>query len=617
MKRLITAMMASAMLLSLVMPGFGGANVVRAEGETGSAQAETEEAMTEAEDMAETEDAMMETEEMEDDGILGLGDQMPDFTVETTNGTFTLSEELEGKEAALIIFWATWCGPCVREFPYIQQIYEELGDKVAIVALSVEEEDTMEVIEEFQTEQGLSFPMGRDEMGLYDMAMQQYIPVPTVVDRFGTICFMEAGSLPSAENAFALVEAFLGDDYTESKLLTSLPPTKVPADVELPSEEELSAALNVEDGELVFTNDPNMYNWPFIPAEVDDMDAVVPMNAGVENSFATIAVSLTAEEGDAITFNVKTSMDMGNYLVVKDNGETIKCFAGERDWTVCVLPLEAGDHSIELEYQENYGSYMDPSATAAISAFRVLKGDEAADFLAEQPVYPVSEKNEIEIASDDVRLVNAFYQGEDLLGMPVAILDMDMIPMIIHLDQDTDPDGTLFVDYGTGFMAPISTLLNEDGTAYEYTADMEAGYGIADCSIEGYDFYEDMLVFDTEENLLDSLSYELAYYYGINVEDGDLELVPVEEAMETEAVYTIYVVDQNGDPVAGAAVNICTDETCAPMKTDEEGMIVYTGEPYAYHLQVLKVPEGYSFDKEMEIYTEAETSEITIEIVKE
>ena len=33
----------------------------------------------------------------------------------------------------------TWCGPCQREFPAVQQIYEEYGDRVQVLAISVGE----------------------------------------------------------------------------------------------------------------------------------------------------------------------------------------------------------------------------------------------------------------------------------------------------------------------------------------------------------------------------------------------------------------------------------------------------------------------------------------------
>lgn len=83
------------------------------------------------------------------------------------------------------------------------------------------------------------------------------------------------------------------------------------------------------------------------------------------------------------------------------------------------------------------------------------------------------------------------------------------------------------------------------------------------------------------------------------------------------AEYIVNVVDQNGDPVPGAYVNFCTDTACMPSVSDESGVITFSGEPYAYHLQILKVPEGYSFDKDFETYTDEVPGETTITITKD
>ncbi|MBV8076119.1 MAG: TlpA family protein disulfide reductase [Planctomycetaceae bacterium] len=69
-----------------------------------------------------------------------LGKPAPDFTLTVLDGagkTRTLSKaDLAGK-VVLIDFWATWCGPCLRELPEIQKLVEAYAGKdVVIVALS-------------------------------------------------------------------------------------------------------------------------------------------------------------------------------------------------------------------------------------------------------------------------------------------------------------------------------------------------------------------------------------------------------------------------------------------------------------------------------------------------
>ncbi|MBQ6514175.1 MAG: TlpA family protein disulfide reductase [Clostridia bacterium] len=160
----------------------------------------------------------------EDESSL-LGKPFQDFTVTDIDGnTFTLSETLKDHEAVLINFWATWCGPCRSEFPAINKVYEEYKDKVAFIALSVEPRDTNEVISSFRADNGLTLPMGRDEdCKLYDTAQTNSIPVTVIVDRFGNAVFLQVGSFRTADDLRRTLDAFLGDQYTETAVLYSVP----------------------------------------------------------------------------------------------------------------------------------------------------------------------------------------------------------------------------------------------------------------------------------------------------------------------------------------------------------------------------------------------------------
>ena len=66
----------------------------------------------------------------------------------------------------------------------------------------------------------------------------------------------------------------------------------------------------------------------------------------------------------------------------------------------------------------------------------------------------------------------------------------------------------------------------------------------------------------------------------------------------------------------GCIVNFCTEEMCVPAVADENGVATFTGEPYAYHLQVIRVPEGYSFDTAQEFTADPNGGEVRFTVNK-
>ena len=63
-------------------------------------------------------------------------------------------------------------------------------------------------------------------------------------------------------------------------------------------------------------------------------------------------------------------------------------------------------------------------------------------------------------------------------------------------------------------------------------------------------------------------------------------------ATDTDS-YTFVCADENNDPVEGVRIQICTDEMCVMRKSDEEGKVVFDGEPQIYTIHVFSYPEEY------------------------
>lgn len=50
----------------------------------------------------------------------------------------TFSDIIKGDGLTLVDFFATWCGPCKMMHPVLEQLKENLGDKIRIIKLDVD-----------------------------------------------------------------------------------------------------------------------------------------------------------------------------------------------------------------------------------------------------------------------------------------------------------------------------------------------------------------------------------------------------------------------------------------------------------------------------------------------
>ena len=194
-------------------------------------------------------------------------DYPADFTIDTADGgTFTLSEALQNYDLVLVNLFATWCPPCAMEFPNLQEAWSQRSDKVAVIALSIEPSDTLDVLRDYAIEKGLTFPIGRIDGTGMDKYLDGAIPTTVMIDRIGKVAEVEVGARPYTDYFLDLFDSYTDPGYDPSVITLTITAYDANwnglAGVELSICDDDSCVLlqTDESGNAVFSGVPKIYH---------------------------------------------------------------------------------------------------------------------------------------------------------------------------------------------------------------------------------------------------------------------------------------------------------------------------------------------------------------------
>ena len=126
-----------------------------------------------------------------------------DYAATTLEGDTVSLGSLRGR-VVLLNLWATWCGPCRMETPYLQSVFEEYRDDgFEIVGISMDTGDASDDVAMFVDEYDVTYTILHDPT-MRGMELYQVLGLPAtfLIDREGVLRWMRYGPIPEDDPEF-------------------------------------------------------------------------------------------------------------------------------------------------------------------------------------------------------------------------------------------------------------------------------------------------------------------------------------------------------------------------------------------------------------------------------
>ena len=141
-----------------------------------------------------------------------------DFNYENYEGGMTALKDLKGK-VLYIDVWATWCGPCIREFPSLKKLIEDYKDKdIEFVSISIDSKNNYDKWRKMVAEKNIGGLQLYDAEGLSSGFMRAFsvslIPRFMMLDAEGKIITARAPRPSSKE-----VRKFINGHLEKPKIM--------------------------------------------------------------------------------------------------------------------------------------------------------------------------------------------------------------------------------------------------------------------------------------------------------------------------------------------------------------------------------------------------------------
>jgi peroxiredoxin len=125
----------------------------------------------------------------------------PVFSLPDATGQAVSLDDYRG-QVVLINFWASWCVPCRREMPLLEELHQRYAP-LGFTMLGINVEEDSSLADKFLQETPVNFPILYDRANSVSKAFDVIaMPTTVILDREGRVRFIHHGYLAGYENDY-------------------------------------------------------------------------------------------------------------------------------------------------------------------------------------------------------------------------------------------------------------------------------------------------------------------------------------------------------------------------------------------------------------------------------